>query len=413
MSFSHEFKKISEGSKLFSGFAFKSKDFTSLGIPIIKIKNVNNRVVNFHDLDYYPENLVKKEHQKFFLKDKDVLIAMTGQGSVGRVGRITINKKEKMLLNQRVGKFITNNNVLDSDYLYHVISSPQYEKILFDRAIGSGQPNLSPDDILSTEIPFPIIEIQKKISKILNCIDIKIIINQKINKNLEEQAQKIFRKYLIDYDKFLTSEIAKKIHPKIPAKWEHRNLTDISNYLNGLAMQKYPPKANDIGIPVLKIRELRQGFCNDSSDICSSNIENEYIIENGDVIFSWSGSLLVDFWCGDKCGLNQHLFKVTSEKYDKWFYYLWTKFHLEKFIEIAKDKATTMGHIKRKDLEDSDVIIPDKITYGYFNNLFDPIFDKIICNRVESFKLSKIRNIMLPKLMSGEIDVSNISLNFK
>lgn len=72
-----------------------------------------------------------------------------------------------------------------------------------------------------------------------------------------------------------------------------------------------------------------------------------------------------------------------------------------------------MEHIKRKDLEDSDVIIPDKITYDYFNTLFESIFNKIIFNRVESFKLSKIRNIMLPKLMSGEIDVSNIDLNFK
>lgn len=122
---------------------------------------------------------------------------------------------------------------------------------------------------------------------------------------------------MIDYDEFITSEVVDKIHPKIPVKWKHRSLADIGNYLNGLTMQKHLPKANDVGMHVLKIRELRQGFCNDSSDICSSNIENEYIIENGDVIFSWSGSLLVNFWCGGKCGLNQHLFKVTSEKYDK------------------------------------------------------------------------------------------------
>ena len=72
------------------------------------------------------------------------------------------------------------------------------------------------------------------------------------------------------------------------------------------------------------------------------------------MIFSWSGSLLVDFWCGGTCGLNQHLFKVTSEKYSKWFYYSWTQYHLQKFISIAKDMATTMGHIKREELKKSE-----------------------------------------------------------
>ncbi len=83
-------------------------------------------------------------------------------------------------------------------------------------------------------------------------------------------------------------------------------------------MQKHRPSDDEIGIPVLKIKELRQGCCDESSEICSPNIKSEYIIHDGDVIFSWSGSLLVDFWCGCTCGLNQHLFKVTSKKYDKW-----------------------------------------------------------------------------------------------
>lgn len=104
--------------------------------------------------------------------------------------------------------------------------------------------------------------------------------------------------------------------------------------------------------------ELRQGFTDDNSDICSNMIDEKYVINDGDLIFSWSGSLMVDFWCGAQCGLNQHLFKVTSQNYNKWFYYLWTKHHLNKFIEIAKSKATTMGHIKRKDLTDSKVIVP-------------------------------------------------------
>ena len=185
-------------------------------------------------------------------------------------------------------------------------------------------------------------------------------------------------------------------------------MIDIADYLNGLAMQKYRPAADEVGIPVLKIKELRQGCCDATSEVCSPNIKTNYIIHDGDVIFSWSGSLLVDFWCGGICGLNQHLFKVTSSVYDKWFYYSWTKHHLERFISVAADKATTMGHIKRDELSKAEVLIPNKADYIRIGSLLHPIYDLIITNRIESKKLAETRDTLLPKLMSGEIDISEV-----
>lgn len=217
----------------------------------------------------------------------------------------------------------------------------------------------------------------------------------KLNENLEEQANEIF------INEFLALKT-------LPNGWTTANLTDIAEYLNGIAMQKYRPSNNEIGIPVLKIKELRQGFCDNNSDTCSPTIKHEYIIHDGDVIFSWSGSLLVDFWCGGICGLNQHLFKVTSNKYDKWFYYSWTKHHLSRFISIAADKATTMGHIKRSELKNSEVLIPNKSDYYRIGSLLQPIYDLIIANRIENKQLSEIRDLLLPKLITGEIDLSKV-----
>lgn len=188
------------------------------------------------------------------------------------------------------------------------------------------------------------------------------------------------------------------------------NLIDIADYLNGLAMQRYRPKDGERGLPVLKIKELRQGACDSSSELCSPSIKPEYIIRDGDVIFSWSGSLLVDLWCGGVCGLNQHLFKVTSEKYDKWFYYLWTNYHLDRFIAVAADKATTMGHIKREELSKAEVLIPSASDYAKISALIKPIIDLIVANRIENRQLVQLRDELLPKLMSGEIDVSSIQL---
>ena len=175
-------------------------------------------------------------------------------------------------------------------------------------------------------------------------------------------------------------------------------------------MQKFRPSNGEIGLPVIKIKELRQGTCDTASELCSPSIKKEYIIHDGDVIFSWSGSLLVDFWCGGTCGLNQHLFKVTSKAYKKWFYYLWTIHHLEHFIAIAADKATTMGHIKREELSKAEVVIPSDVDYQKISAILKPIIDLIIANRVENRKLATIRDELLPKLMSGEIDVSGIEI---
>jgi len=217
----------------------------------------------------------------------------------------------------------------------------------------------------------------------------------RINNNLEQQAQAIFS------NEFLTLKT-------LPDGWQQASLIDIADYLNGLAMQKYRPADDETGIPVLKIKELRQDCCDDNSELCSQNIKSEYIIHNGDVIFSWSGSLLVDFWCGGICGLNQHLFKVTSNKYDKWFYYAWTKHHLDRFIAVAADKATTMGHIKRDELSKAEVLIPNEADYKRIGALLQPIYDLIIANRIENKKLAETRDTLLPKLMSGEIDISEV-----
>ena len=252
-------------------------------------------------------------------------------------------------------------------------------------------------EVAPLHISVPDFKTQEKIVKILHSLEAKIELNNRINENLEQQAQAIFSQEFLSFD-------------LLPEGWQKSSLLGIADYLNGLAMQKYRPKEDEVGLPVLKIKELRQGFCDENSEFCSPSIKQEYIVHDGDVIFSWSGSLLVDIWCGGTCGLNQHLFKVTSSQYDKWFYYAWTKQHLLKFTAIAADMATTMGHIKREELEKAAVLIPSKVDYERIGAILSPIYDLIISNRLENKKLSTLRDELLPKLMSGELDVSEVKL---
>jgi len=252
-------------------------------------------------------------------------------------------------------------------------------------------------ELSTMPVMLPDFDSQKRIVSILESIEGKMNQNDKINKNLEEQAHAIFSSEFTQLD-------------ELPTGWKKSNLLDIADYLNGLAMQKFRPLDDEDGIPVLKIKELRQGSCDSNSDLCSPSIKPEYIVNDGDVIFSWSGSLLVDFWCGGTCGLNQHLFKVTSPKYDKWFYYAWTNYHLEKFAKIAADMATTMGHIKREELSNSEVLIPSETDYVRIGGLLVPIYNLIISNRLENVKLANLRDSLLPRLMSGEFVISEVEL---
>lgn len=286
----------------------------------------------------------------------------------------------------------------DSDFIYYLVTSPVIREPAIKSMVGSsGRQRVQTDVVQGLKVNVPELDEQRAIAGIMKSLDDKIAANREINENLEQQAKAIFQNELLSVQ-------------TLPAGWKQASLIDIADYLNGLTMQKYRPEDGEIGIPVLKIKELRQGCCDDSSELCSPNIKSDYIVRDGDVVFSWSGSLLVDFWCGGTCGLNQHLFKVTSAKYDKWFYYAWTKHHLDRFIAVAADKATTMGHIKRDELAKATVLIPAEADYKRIRELIQPVYDLIIANRIENKRLAEIRDILLPKLMSGKIDVSNIQL---
>ncbi|MBQ9059067.1 MAG: hypothetical protein IJ125_07780 [Atopobiaceae bacterium] len=192
--------------------------------------------------------------------------------------------------------------------------------------------------------------------------------------------------------------------------WESASLLDIASYKNGLAMQRFRPVGDGSGLPVLKIRELGQGYCGSDAERCRSDIDESVTIHDGDLVFSWSGTLLLDFWAGGDAGLNQHLFKVTSEAYPSWFYFMWTKQHMRRFIALAKDRATTMGHIKRSALQESEVLIPPANTMIELTERMQPIVDEMIGLKVQSRKLGELRDALLPKLMSSEVDVSEVEL---
>lgn len=327
--------------------------------------------------------------------------------------------------NQQINAILPNEEIVDINYLYYEMSNRRDE--LFRLASGGSRtPILKKSLFEGLDVYLPPLPEQRAIARILGALDDKIELNRRMNHTLEEMARALFKSWFVDFDPVTAKaegrfpygmnaetaslfpaefeETSNEDFPEIPKGWTSQNLDDIADYENGLALQKFPPEGDDF-LPVIKIRELRQGFADESSNRASPNIKASCILNDGDVVFSWSGSLMIDLWCGGKGALNQHLFKVTSEKYPKWFFYYWTEYHLPDFQDIAEGKATTMGHIQRHHLTSAKVVVPSDDVLGRADKTIAPLLDSIIKNRVQNKTLITIRDSLLPKLMSGELRV--------
>ncbi len=296
------------------------------------------------------------------------------------------------------------------DFFYYLFQNLKLERLNSDSAV----PGLNRNAAYAQKLLVPEkLGEQKEIASILSSLDDKIELNRKMNQTLEEIGKTLFRQWFVDFEfpndegkpyKTSGGEMVDSELGEIPKGWEVKSLDEIATYLNGLACQKYPPENEKDALPVIKIAELRKGFT-ESSDFASRKADYKYHVENGDVLFSWCGSLEVCLWPYGKGILNQHLFKVSSEKYPKWFYYLWTLHHLDEFRTIASGKATTMGHIQRKHLANAKALVPGKDALDSMSLTMTPVINKLVKNNYEVNKLQSLRDSLLPRLISGRIRI--------
>lgn len=338
------------------------------------------------------------------------------------IGYVAIAKNQ-LCTNQGFKSLVLKENA-DSEFFYYLLKN----NVDYIQGMSSGSTfaEISGSQVKALEFKIPSLDVQKRIAGILGALDDRIDVLRRENVVLEQMAQAVFQSWFVDFDIVRAkaagtpeSEVCEKYHitpelyalfpsaltpDNLPLGWEKKSLPEIATYLNGLPLQKFPPKNEDEFLPVIKIAELKARSVV-GADKASTDIDSKYIIDDGDVIFSWSGSLAVDIWCCGKGALNQHLFKVFSNYYPKWFYYLWTRKYLFQFQQIAAGKATTMGHIQRSHLEEAKANVPSEKILTAADKIISPLIEKIIDNRKQIRTLEQTRDALLPKLMNGEIEV--------
>ena len=335
------------------------------------------------------------------------------------MGKVAI-AAQKGATNQQINTILVSQG-FDPEYIYYELSTRKDELQMLATG-GSAQPILNKGHFCQIEICVPPLPEQKVIAHILGTLDDKIELNCKTNETLEAMAKALFKSWFVDFDPVrakaegrstgLPAEIS-DLFPdsfedselgEIPSGWKVKALDEIAHFLNGLALQKFPPEDGAATLPVIKIAQLKKGDST-GADRCSTAVPSDYVVRDGDMLFSWSGSLAIDIWCGGDGALNQHLFKVTSKTYAKWFFCLWVKHHLPVFQEIAQGKATTMGHIQRHHLSEAKVLIPPPSLLAAMDSAFTALLDRAFGLRRQSKDLGSIRDALLPKLISGEIRI--------
>ena len=324
-----------------------------------------------------------------------------------------------VVTNQQINSIVIEPGT-DPLFVYYNLSNRKAE--LRAAAGGSAQPILNKSDFGRFDISLPPHPEQRAIAHILGTLDDKIELNRRMNATLEALARALFKSWFVNFDPvrakmagrdpgrpqhlaalFPDSFVDSELGP-IPEGWEVRSLDSIATFLNGLALQKYPVNGGS-SLPVIKIAQLRAGHTL-GADLASSDLPPQYVVHDGDVLFSWSGSLELDTWTGGDGALNQHLFKVASAEYPKWLYYHWVREKLPGFREIAADKVTTMGHIQRHHLSEAATVIPDAAMLEAMNRYMQPLLERGLSLRVESRTLAALRDALLPKLVSGELRVN-------
>ncbi len=368
----------------FIDYRGKTPTKTSSGVPLITAK-----VVKAGKILTPNEFIAPEDYDDWMTRGLPEIddVVLTTEAPLGEVALI---KDKYVALAQRIITLRGKKGVLHNPFLKYYFQNETGQHELQSRASGTTVFGIKASVLKKVPIEIPVLKEQKAIASILSSLDDKIDLLHRQNTTLERMAETLFRQWFVE---------------EAQEDWEEKPLSGIANFLNGLACQKFPPPDAINKLPVLKIKELSSGI-SENSDWATSNVKPEYIVENGEVIFAWSASLMVKVWDGEKCVLNQHLFKVSSQEFPKWFYLHWCKYHLDEFISISSSHATTMGHIKRGDLDSAMVKVPKAQELALMAEQMTPLLEKQIINAKQIKTLEKLRDNLLPKLMSGEIRVA-------
>lgn len=370
---------------------------TDHGIPFITISNIDStNHLDFSNTLFVPQEYYDNVDEKRKAKAGDILYSVVG--SFGKPVLIMENKP--FAFQRHIAILRPDNDIVDSAFMYYAMMTYNFYMQADSVALGAAQRTISLGSLRDMTIEMPTKDVQQRIANILFKYDSLIDNYQQQIKLLEETAQRLYKEWFVDLH-FPGYENT-KIVDGVPEGWRKEGIGELGEYLNGFAFK--PSDWQTKGLPIIKIKELQNGVTKETPCNNGERVPKKYKIKAGDLIFSWSATLKVVIWSGEDGWLNQHLFKVTPKTdIPREFLLQSIASSLFKFQNLTT--GSTMKHIQRNKLDQVFVVVPTKDILRKYMGVAETIRSRILDLSTQLRLLTEARDRLLPKLMSGEIEV--------
>lgn len=376
----------------------KTPKKTLSGVPLVTAKIVKNGTING-----YTEYIAEEDYDKWmvrgFPKVGDVILTTEAP-----LGEVALLKEEKVALAQRIVCLRGKDNVLDNTYLKYYLQSGKGQKSLSARESGTTVTGIKQAELRRVDIEYPAYDDQRRIASILSSLDRKIELNNKINADLEEMAQAIFKNWFVDFEPFKDGKFVDSELGMIPEGWKVGTLGDITKNKSAKVKER-----NDVKVlsPVTT-GELVLSEEYFTKQVFSSSIAKYKIVNKGDFAYNPArvniGSLGRNEFDFDGCVSPVYVVFSVLDGYENYF-------DLFRKTDFFKDSVASLaiGGVRQSlsydDLSSIVVIIPSENAVEEFNNLYNQMKKTIKANKLENSRLSLLRDTLLPRLMSGELEV--------
>ena len=368
--------------------------------PLLEINSIGGYYPNYSVIRKYVN---KVTYNTWFRSGHpicgDILIP-----TVGTIGIISIMDNHKACIAQNLIALRTKKEI-SNIFIYYFLKSPIVKKQLINLDIGGVQPSIKVPHLLNLSISLPEKDIQHKIASILSSLDDKIEVNRRINENLEQQAQALFKSWFVDFEPFKNGEFVESVLGMIPKGWRVKRIYEYIDVIYGAPYKSSLFNDNKEGLPLIRIRDLKT---NNPQFYTPEILPNTEYVEAGDIVAGMDAEFTPYVWQGEKGVLNQRCckFKGKYEGISNYFILFLIKPELE-YVQSYKT-GTTVSHLGKSDIDRFVFLTPPLDVVLDFSEIVNPIIKEVVNRAKESRRLAELRDTLLPKLMSGELKVNEI-----
>lgn len=364
-------------------------DYWNGNIPWLSVKDFGNDYRYVYETEKHITELGLQNSSTKLLKKGDIIIS--ARGTVGEIATIPYS----MAFNQSCYGLRAKKEIINEDFLYYLIKHSV--RLLKKNTHGSVFDTITRDTFDGIEADVPSLDIQEKIASILSDFDEKIECNNAINNNLEQQMQALYKAWFVDFVPFNGIK---------PTNWVNTDIYSIANIIYGAPFASKLFNTDGIGKPIIRIRDLKE---QDFVTFTTEEHPKGHLIHPGDIVVGMDGEFRPYIWGNEKAWLNQRVCIFENKRPKGKAFLFYTIKPLLNMIEQTQ-VATTVIHIGKKDFDAFEVLLPSEDVLNQFDEITTPMVEQIVNNRLENKRLSNLRDALLPKLMSGELDVSDIDL---